>query len=279
MSKILPFKLLAHPKALTPIPVIVDSPHSGGIYPDDFGFSVARDELSIFEDKHIDAIFSGAGAQGFNLLAAQITRSYVDCDQDACQINPRMFYLPQAVNPDKFDANRIKGPFQQTLPNGQSIYTRHLSLSEAQMRLEKYYFPYRLELQRLVLELRQRFPVIAHLSCHTASESSGLDVCFSNDEGETSSNELISVLSDVVRRFGLKAGLLRNARSGSIVRDTGDPLHGVHSAEVYLRRGLYCQGPAQLVSKGFNDCQKLADALVAAAAEFARSCHRSEQAF
>jgi N-formylglutamate deformylase len=280
MPKILPFQLLSRCETIAPLPVLVDSPHSGSFYPEDFRFSVGREDLSILEDKHIDLIFSGAVALGANVLNACVARSYVDCNQDACQIDPVMFDIPNCINAEKLEQKPIRGPFQRVLPDDQNVYSRQLSLREAKMRLENVYFPYRFELKRLVLELLESFPVISHLSCHAASQESGaIDVCFSNDQGETSSNELVSVLIDVVRSFGLTARSIKNARTGSIVRDIGDPLLGVHSVEVYLRRGLYCQGKSQNISGGLNNCQKLANALIVAAAEFSRSCCRSESAF
>jgi N-formylglutamate deformylase len=254
---------------VTPIPVVIDCPHSGTKYPVDFSFAVEMEALRGLEDAHIDSIFLETANLGASVLVANVARSYVDCNQDASQINPRMFSLPRGVVISDI-ANRLcQGVFLQSLPDGRSIYNRRLSLTEAQVRLQNVYFPYRLELERLVVSLRQRFPVIVHLSCHANHEQRDADVCFSSNASDGASEELVAVLKQAVRALGLSVGMIEKQRSGAIVRDTGDPLLGIHSVEVYLRTSLYSS----------SDYRKLADALVLAGAEFARSCHLSEVAF
>ena len=50
------------PPAGRRVPLVLDSPHSGSEYPDDFGCAVPREALRQAEDSHVDELFSGAPA-------------------------------------------------------------------------------------------------------------------------------------------------------------------------------------------------------------------------
>ena len=50
----------------TALPLVLDSPHSGSDYPDDFGFACALDALRRVEDTYVDELWGAApefGAQ------------------------------------------------------------------------------------------------------------------------------------------------------------------------------------------------------------------------
>ncbi|MFT7147524.1 MAG: N-formylglutamate amidohydrolase, partial [Yoonia sp.] len=55
-----------------------DSPHSGSIYPDDFGHAIDRMILRRSEDAHVEELFSDVTDHGATLLHALFPRSYID---------------------------------------------------------------------------------------------------------------------------------------------------------------------------------------------------------
>jgi N-formylglutamate deformylase len=279
MAKVLPFQVFAPTGDVAPIPVVLDFPHSGRFYPDDFEVAVTPDELSEFEDGQLDLIFEGAAQLGAHSLVAGVARSYVDCNQPPCRIDPAMFALPRSVDFAGIAADLSYGLFPKNLLNGKNIYLRKMSLSEAQSRMQSVYFPYRSALERLVSDLSQRFSVVGHLSCRSMTGTKAADVCFSNGCCDSAGKEFIAGLCEVARHFGLSVGQVHESPIGSIVRDTGDPMLGVHSVEVYLHQRVYCFGGAYASSVDLSDCRRFADGLVRAATQFAQSCQRKEAAF
>ena len=82
-------------------PVVFDSPHSGSIYPDDFGHCIDRIHLRRTEDAFIDELFADAPGKGATLLRALFPRSYVDPNRSPDDIDPSMLRgtWPYAANP------------------------------------------------------------------------------------------------------------------------------------------------------------------------------------
>jgi N-formylglutamate deformylase len=92
-----PFRIYAPHKNEAPIPVVIDLPNCGKQYPKHFNFCVEMEALRSFEDGHVDLMFLGAVKLGANVLVAKVARSYVDCNQDARQVNPNMFSMPHGI--------------------------------------------------------------------------------------------------------------------------------------------------------------------------------------
>jgi N-formylglutamate amidohydrolase len=132
-----------------------------------------------------------------------------------------------------------QGAFPHLLNDGQKIYDRRLSLTEAQARLQNVYCPHRLDLDRLVLKLRQHFSVIAHLSCFSTRQDCVADVYYSSASGEADGDELVAVLNPTAHNFGLILGALKKPHAGSLVRETGDVVFGIHSVEMHFHPRLH----------------------------------------
>ena len=61
--------LIVHEPEIDGVPLVLDSPHSGNRYPDDFGTIVARADLRRTEDAFIEQLFGDGPAKGAFLLS------------------------------------------------------------------------------------------------------------------------------------------------------------------------------------------------------------------
>src|SRR6185369_5148049 len=75
-------------------PVVVDSPHSGRDYPEDFGHSAPIDLLRRAEDAFVDELIADAPAEGAPLLAALFPRSYIDPNRHEADIDESLLTEP-----------------------------------------------------------------------------------------------------------------------------------------------------------------------------------------
>jgi len=101
MSYLLPDVLERFDAQARIAPVVFDSPHSGNIYPDDFGHCIEHIHLRRTEDAFIDELFGDAPAMGATLLCALFPRSYVDPNRSPDDIDPSMIAgkWPYVTNP------------------------------------------------------------------------------------------------------------------------------------------------------------------------------------
>src|SRR5882757_2073605 len=60
------------------VPLVLDSPHSGHVFPDDFDAIVSEFELRDGEDCFVDDLYLPAIELGVPLLSAQFPRTYID---------------------------------------------------------------------------------------------------------------------------------------------------------------------------------------------------------
>ena len=117
-------------------PVVFDSPHSGNIYPDDFGHFIERVHLRQTEDAFIDELFADAPRFGATLLRALFPRSYVDPNRAPDDIDPSVLQgeWPYQANPG--EKARLGIGLIPTREPGGTVYDRQLSGEEACRRLD-----------------------------------------------------------------------------------------------------------------------------------------------
>src|SRR5262249_12900968 len=75
-------------------PVIVDSPHSGRAYPDDFNFSCPFDDLRRAEDLFVDELLKDLPGAGISVLLARFPRAYVDVNRAISDIDEALIDGP-----------------------------------------------------------------------------------------------------------------------------------------------------------------------------------------
>ncbi len=75
------------------LPLVYDSPHSGTLYPEDFGHVVEPLTLFGSEDRYVDDLILDAPGNGITLLRALFARSYIDPNRDGAELDPLL--LPE----------------------------------------------------------------------------------------------------------------------------------------------------------------------------------------
>ena len=131
--------------------LVLDSPHSGTVFPPDFGSIRREDELRDGEDCFIDALYLPVTDDGVPLLAAQFPRTYLDPNRHAGDIDLELLSepWPDAQVPSG-KAGNGKALLWRTLDDGRPIYARKLSVAEVRHRIEHYHRPYHQTLKRLL---------------------------------------------------------------------------------------------------------------------------------
>ena len=71
-------------------PLVLDSPHSGTDYPDDFGTVCDRGTLRRAEDTHVEKLYSFSPELGVAWIEAHFPRSYLDANRDTTEVDVQM---------------------------------------------------------------------------------------------------------------------------------------------------------------------------------------------
>src|SRR5436190_1144490 len=75
-------------------PLVLDSPHSGIAYPEDFGAACDMQALRQAEDTHVEKLYDFAPALGVAWIEALFPRSYLDANRNVTEIDTSLFDEP-----------------------------------------------------------------------------------------------------------------------------------------------------------------------------------------
>jgi N-formylglutamate deformylase len=112
------------------VPLVLDSPHSGHDYPDDFLSLVPKVDLRRAEDSFVDDLFGTAAQWGATLLCARFPRSYIDPNRAVTDIDPGLLMgtWPEPLRPT--EKSRLgHGLVWKTYPPNRPLYAGKLPVT------------------------------------------------------------------------------------------------------------------------------------------------------
>jgi N-formylglutamate deformylase len=232
-------------------PLVLDSPHSGTSYPDDFGYACDFLELRQCEDTHVNELFAPARQLGVSWLEAHFPRSYIDvnraCDEiDAEMIEPSSSRLLVSSEKIQMGAGLI---WRQTL-QGHPVYNRNLSWHEVEGRIESCWKPYHKALSRLIDQTHQTHGISIHLNCHSMPSrhplyhgrfAQGLapDFILGSRDNTSASPRITKLLSQALSDMGYKVLINQVFKGAELTRAYAQPSMRRHCVQIEINRSLY----------------------------------------
>lgn len=258
-------------------PLIFASPHSGRRYPSELlaNARVSLISLRRSEDAYVDELFAGAAAHGAAVLSGTIARAYVDLNRDPGELDPEMFDERPPPSPQSSSA-RVQaglGAIPRISGDGQTIYRRKLSLSDAERRISGVHRPYHAMLQNLVAETKELFGCAVLIDCHSmpnnARGAHAPDVVLGDRFGASCHPSVTALAEATLRRLGYRVARNTPFAGGHTTQTYGRPAARVHALQVEINRALYVDERTLERTNGYvrvrADMTRLAEALSAAA--------------
>lgn len=266
------------------VPVVFDSPHSGNVYPDDFGHSLAMEKVRRSEDAFIDDLYRWAPSRGAVLVRALFPRSYIDPNRAPDDIDPGMLASawPRPVKPGPKSSLGV-GLIPSREPGG-LMYRRKLSVEEVQRRIDYYWRRYHEVVQNALDECHGRFGAVWHLNCHSmpamstevSPEGPGVprpDICLGDRDGTTCDPHFTAAVAEAFRKFGYQVTVNDPYKGVELVHRYSDPGNGRHSLQIEINRALYMDEDRIEKNGGFAAMEKNVAAVIGTICEFAVASH------
>jgi N-formylglutamate amidohydrolase len=265
-----------------PVPLVFDSPHSGVVYPADFGFTAPEDVVRTAEDTHVDTLFAAAPAHGAPLLIAHVPRSYIDANRHVQDLDPELIdgAWPGKIAPGEKTKLGI-GLVRRLAQPGIPMYDRRLSVAAIRHRIETCYLPYHDEPGRMIDALHGRFGAVWHINCHSmASRGSDItpdgdtvraDFVLGDRDGTTCSADFTAAVARFLGAKGYDVRINDPYKGAEIVRRYADPPARRHSLQIEINRALYMNEKTREPSSGFATLQSDLTELIRFLADFARA--------
>lgn len=115
--------------------VVLDSPHSGVSYPEDFRHGCDLNVLRTAEDTHVEKLYDFAPSLGVAWIEALFPRSYLDTNRNVTEIDVSLFDepWPDAIETDAATLAKVKlgkGLIWRCTDDGAPLYHRKLTVAE-----------------------------------------------------------------------------------------------------------------------------------------------------
>ncbi len=261
------------------LPLVLDSPHSGSLYPDEFAYCCPLRVLRRAEDAYVDELFGAAPDYGATLIGALFPRSYIDVNRSPDDIDPAMLSgaLPAYLVPNP--VTRV-GLVRRHAQPGVPIYDRKLAADDVLARIERYHTPYHRVLAEACAERHREFGAVWHLNCHSMpsygpsrEERKGVyaDFVLGDRDGTTCDGEFTEFVATFLGGLGYDVRVNEGYKGVEIVRRRGRPAEGCHSLQIEVDRALYMDQKTLEKLPEFDRLRGDLARLVAAMAGFIRS--------
>jgi N-formylglutamate deformylase len=278
------------PPSADAVPLVLDSPHSGTDYPDDFRPAVPFEALRQAEDSFVDELYSRGPAVGATLIRARFPRSYIDPNRSLLDIDASLLDAPwpgPAIPSRKTELGI--GLIWRLLDTGRPVYDRRLSVEEVKQRIVRYHQPYQRAVKDALDRAHGHFGAVWHLNLHSmpavssaiSEEGPGVpraDFVLGDRDGTTCEPGFTALVAESLREMGYDVRVNDPYKGVELVRAFSDPKEGRHSLQVEVNRRLYMDERTRAKLPGFDALQRNLGALLDQVAAYARergshACH------
>lgn len=271
-----------HDPSGTPLPLVLDSPHSGEWYPDDFDHAPPRAIVRQAEDTHVARLWQHAMAQGATMLEARFPRAYIDANRGLTDIDLALLEdgWPAPVAPSRKTEQGI-GLVWRLARGGMPMYGRKLSAAEVQARIDNCWRPYHDELQSLLDAQHRAFGGVWHINCHsmpaigdTLADDPGrlrADFVLGDRDGTTCEPAFTQLVADTARGLGYTVAINDPYKGVELVRKHGRPAENRHSLQIELKRTLYMDEETLEPNGGYARLERNLARLVGELASYVRA--------
>jgi N-formylglutamate amidohydrolase len=268
-----PFDLAVPARQLSPL--ILASPHSGRIYPDEFVKQSCLAEIILWqsEDCFIDRLVAGGPNQGAPLLSALFPRVFVDPNREATELDQDMFAERLAL-----PVNAVSPPGLGVIPrlaaNEQEIYGAKLPQAEAERRLDLFYRPYHRALADMVAGTKREFGLCVLLDCHSMPSAGAwmdglhsrqridVDYVLGDCFGASCAERVTAAAEATLSERGAKVRRNNPYSGGYVAQAYGRPAQGVHVLQIEINRALYMSEATLEPTQGFAAVQETLNILI-----------------
>lgn len=258
--------------------LVLDSPHSGVDYPDDFAHACDPVALRQAEDTHVEKLYDFAPGLGAAWIEALFPRSYLDVNRNVTEIDVSMFDEtwpgPVETEPKALAKVRLgKGLVWRITDDGLPIYERRLTADEVGSRIERCWQPYHAAVAAAIDAAHARHGYSIHLNCHSmpavaasyATEFPGLvhaDFVVGDRDGSSADPALSQKVCEHLKSLGYTVEYNHPYKGVELVRRHGSPAHDRHSLQLEINRKLYMDEQTLQPHQGFEPLKRSLRSLV-----------------
>ncbi len=266
------------------VPLLLDSPHSGRHYPDNFNYVCKKEELEKVVDYYVEALFDNIHEIGVPFLHAFFPRSYIDVNRAPDDIDTELVENAKVLKPKPSSrAQAGIGLIQRLIRPEVQIYGGNITPAEVQSRIRNYYNPYHHCLQEGLDHLYYEYGQVWHINCHsmpstttrimdqiytTGKDHKMVDFVLGDRDGTTCSREFLEIIYAFLKSKGFTVDVNNPYKGVEITRRHGRPGLNRHSLQLEINRALYMNERTLEKTAGFDSLKTEVKDLIAHCQEY-----------
>ncbi len=264
-----------HKPAQNAAPIILDSPHSGDNYPDDFKHACTRADLETIKDAYVDELFADAPHYNATLLCALFPRSYIDVNRARDDIDDLLIDAPWPTGHDPIRPTSRShagiGLINRLIRPGKPIYDHKLSPQEIMTRVKNYYDPYHDTLRSTLEDAYYNHGQFWHINCHSMPSKSAYpkrnitfiggrqhpsDIVLGDRDGSTCDHAFMSAMRNFWKDLGYRVTVNDPFKGVQLIEQYAQPTRGKNSLQIEINRALYMNEKTGKKTEGFEQLKK-----------------------
>lgn len=241
------------------IPLVVDSPHSGRYYPDDFIYACPLSLLRQAEDFLVDELIAGASLSGATVITAEFPRSYIDVNRAENDLDPNLLRHAPPVPLDPSERTLMGlGLVRRLCKSGLPVYTSQLDYGVIEHRLHNVHRPYHAALSHAMNQHHTQFGIATLINAHSMpsraerADRQHPDFVLGDRDGTSAAPWLIHAAQEALRAMGYTVWCNDPFKGVEILRRHGRPDDNRHALQLEINRGLYMNEVTLEKTRGFD---------------------------
>ncbi len=264
------------------IPLFLDSPHSGTVYPDDFKSLLPLMRLRRAEDAFVNELFDAAPGFGAALIDAKFPRSYLDPNRNENDFSPDDLAdaWPGTLEPGKKALNGT-GLVWVRMHGLTDVYENKLTSAELQKRIDTCWRPYHGAIESTFERLHSAFGCVYHLNCHSMRSMGNVkdpdgpvarpDFVLSDRDGTSCETGFTDAARSYLEGKGFTVQVNFPMKGVELVSRYSDPSKNRHSMQIEVNRRHYMIEETIEKSDGFEEFKTHLTGLIKELAAYAKS--------
>lgn len=254
------------------LPIVVDSPHSGSVYPDDFGHAAPFELLRRGEDLFVDRLYEHTPRYGATLVAANFPRAYIDPNRRLEDLDTDMLDAPWPLPVQAGPKTALGVGLIWRRLGEVPVYDRKLSVAEVQSRIARCFRPYHAALDAAIETAYSRHGAVWHLNVHSMPDDAyrrlGLpekplaDFVLGDLDGRTAGPDVMDSIEASLRAHGYSVARNDPFKGVDIIARHGRPLERRHSLQIEIKRSCYADVLTHAPNDQFERLQRALDAMM-----------------
>lgn len=207
-----------------------------------------KPEIRASEDAYVDDLFSSVTEFGAPLLTAVAPRAFVDLNRQADELDSAII---QGVNKNILNSRVLSGlgVIPRIVSKGNNIQSGKMTIEQANLRLDKSYFPYHYKLKKLLDQTKLEFGKVILIDCHSmpmrsthslrSSDGKSPNIVLGNRFGSSCSSDIMEQIKSSFEDAGFRVSQNIPFSGAYILKNYGRPSINEHAVQIEIDRGLY----------------------------------------